>query len=51
VDKNTLQQRHITTTTKSLIAFYTQSVLAFWTSYIFRNNVEEITEARKKQGR
>jgi len=33
---------------KSLIAFYTQSVLAFWTSYIFKNNVEETTEERTK---
>jgi len=36
---------------KSLIVFYTQPVLAFWTSYVFRNNVEEITEERKKLDR
>jgi len=45
VDKNTLQQKN------SLIAFYTQPVLAFWTSYVFRNNVEETTEERKKLDR
>lgn len=33
---------------KKLIAFYTQPVLAFWTNYVFRNSVEEITEERKK---